>query len=567
MGKPKSIILEFMVNNPNDTFVFLMPLYLKPDTEKIANSHFAILVKNLSTNQYHTTTTSPELFFSRFKFSRPYKAGKLDRKFRTKFDKKYDEGIKRSFSINISEMIENEDVRLSEYLDDEHIGQLLNYHRRTYLEDAKKVRCCILKHHQYATFIIPHYALAIYYYHRSTTLREATFKMDLSDLYYGVDCNPDNASIIIPRYVSESDAPFIHRFLCQDEAGISFDKMATFIHSNMKAQKEKYKLENIDRVPIKAKFPVQGSFNIEFRYTEFYHKGKRYRYIHEILDDDSDIGFSKFTVFFQGKKIVKDTDDVDNLPTVSIKEPSETSEVLKSSHANKSYKQNRAITSQKNKCSSLRNIDISVDKITDEEAFEKLKIIEEKLSNEAVDQSLTDASGNGKKKIRKTSISTKGEAFKKKAGIEYIHNFEVFQQYMRYMRTQEAVQNLVVHENNKIDLVYHDDGTLNKKSAMFGRERQYITATFEYKNSFIGLLELENDASSSVGTWVISSKKPITNNEYQKFIKLYVNDNKHINDIKSEYKESVDLKFTTKYHEKNAEYARWMVGLFGKIIK
>jgi hypothetical protein len=464
-------------------------------------------------------------------------------------------------------MIKNEDVKLDEYLDDDHISQLLNYHKRTYLEDAKKVRCCVLRHNPNLMLIIPHYALALYYYHRSTALREATFKMDLSNLYYGVDCNPSDASIIVPRYVSESDAPFIHRFLCNNEASRSFDRMASFIHSNMKAQKENYKKNNIDRVPIKSKFPIEGSFNIELRYTEFRHKGKFYRYVHEILDDDSDIGFSKFTTFFQGKKIVTDTDDVDNLPTTPIKEPSETSEVLKSGHANKSYKQNRVTSSRRNKCSSLRDIEILVDKITDEEALEKLKIMEEKLSYEAVDQSLTDSTGNGEKKIRKTNISTKGEEFKKKASIEYIHNFEVFQQYMDYMATQEVIQNLAVHENNKIDLVYHDDGTLNKKSAILGRERQYITATFKYKKSYVGLLELENDTSASVSTWVISSKNPITENVFQKFIKHYVDDNKHINDIKKEYDGKNGIKFKTKNHEKSGESARWMVGLFGKIIK
>jgi len=31
MGKPKRIIPEFMLDNPNGTFIFLMPLDLKPD--------------------------------------------------------------------------------------------------------------------------------------------------------------------------------------------------------------------------------------------------------------------------------------------------------------------------------------------------------------------------------------------------------------------------------------------------------------------------------------------------------------------------------------------------------
>jgi hypothetical protein len=412
--------------------------------------------------------------------------------------------------------------------------------------------------------IIPHSVIAIYYYYRSTTLREATLRSDLENLYYGYDCNPNDASIIVPNYVPEDDAPFIHRFLCQSDARKNFGKIGEYIFSYSRQYKDKNPTKELSSIPIKTKFPTEGEFSITARISNFSYNERIYLYVHEILDDNSKIGFNKFTTIFQGKKIITDANDINNLPTVLHKEPSETSERLISNHASKSYKQNRVTNSRKNKCSSLENIDMSVDKVTDEEALEKLKIIEEKLSDEAVDQSLTDASGNGKKKIRKTNISTKGEEFKKKASIEYIHNFEVFQQYMDYMATQEIIQHLIVHESNKIDLVYYDDGTPNKKSVILGRERQYITAAFKYKNSYVGLLELENDASSSVSTWVISSKSPITEDIFKKFIKLYVDDNKHINDMKKEHDGCNGINFKTKNHEKNGELFRWVVGLLRK---
>jgi len=40
MAKPKRIIPEFMLDNPDDTFMFLMPISLKPDDEDIGNSYF-----------------------------------------------------------------------------------------------------------------------------------------------------------------------------------------------------------------------------------------------------------------------------------------------------------------------------------------------------------------------------------------------------------------------------------------------------------------------------------------------------------------------------------------------
>ncbi len=47
MAKSNSIIPEFMSNNPNDTFKFLLPLRLKLDFENYGNSHFEVIVKNI----------------------------------------------------------------------------------------------------------------------------------------------------------------------------------------------------------------------------------------------------------------------------------------------------------------------------------------------------------------------------------------------------------------------------------------------------------------------------------------------------------------------------------------
>ncbi len=56
MNQQKSIIPEFMINNPNDTFKFLFPLRLKLDHSNYANSHFEVIVK---------TNISIILFYSR----------------------------------------------------------------------------------------------------------------------------------------------------------------------------------------------------------------------------------------------------------------------------------------------------------------------------------------------------------------------------------------------------------------------------------------------------------------------------------------------------------------------
>ncbi|MEN4046583.1 hypothetical protein [Sulfurimonas sp. NWX367] len=75
MTKPKSIIPEFMIQNPDDVFMFLMPLNLKLDYENYANSHFSVAVKNLTKSEFFTTELSPELFLQDFVFIRLIKKG------------------------------------------------------------------------------------------------------------------------------------------------------------------------------------------------------------------------------------------------------------------------------------------------------------------------------------------------------------------------------------------------------------------------------------------------------------------------------------------------------------
>lgn len=56
MSKSKSIIPEFMVDNPTDIFKILFPLRLRLDDEDYSQSHFDVVVKNM---------TQKEIFYMR----------------------------------------------------------------------------------------------------------------------------------------------------------------------------------------------------------------------------------------------------------------------------------------------------------------------------------------------------------------------------------------------------------------------------------------------------------------------------------------------------------------------
>lgn len=143
---------------------------------------------------------------------------------------------------------------------------------------------------------------------------------------------------------------------------------------------------------------------------------------------------------------------------------------------------------------------------------------------------------------------------------------------MSFLATQKSIKNLIVHGNQKMQQVI--DSTTDRaytRCSIAGRERQYITAIFQYDNVYVGLLELENTSGSASSTWVISSRQPINQMVFDKFLQHYVDEQMNINDIKDLYRENSELKFATKNHERNEvlkdeDLARWMVGMLGKLV-
>jgi len=562
MKKPKSIIPEFMTKEKDDTFIFLMPLRLKIDYEDYGNSLFQVAVKNISKNKFFDVHLSPELFFTKFRFHQPYKNGKQDKKRKGNL-------IITKKQINLSRhQIIDKDIILDKLIDEDKTVELLGW-KRTYLGDAKKTPCFKIDN-RFETIIIPHYAVAIYYYYRTTVMREAVLRCKLDDLYIAVYNDGINASISIPKYVTKAESPFICRFATSYYSQNKFEDIGKYINTYIDyIERETSRLPN--DMPIKAKLPVSEDFSLKAKVHEFWSKGKKIIYVHEILDDNSDIGFKRLQVFRESNISSIDLDEFENLPTVKKEIPGMTTEVLKSEGASKK-KQHRTTSSKRRSCSSLDDIEITEDTVVSEDIPQVLKICQEEMANEVVDQSLTESSKSIEKKIRKTRISNEYEK-REQEKKEYTHNFDEFSQYIYFLSTQKSIQNLEVCGNQKMEqVVDQKTDRAYTRCSVAGRERQYITATFQYGSVYVGLLELENVSGSAASTWVISSKKPVEQAVFDRFLHHYVDEQMNINDIKDLYRENSELKFSTKNHERNEvlkdeDLARWMVGVLGKLIK
>ena len=77
----------------------------------------------------------------------------------------------------------------------------------------------------------------------------------------------------------------------------------------------------------------------------------------------------------------------------------------------------------------------------------------------------------------------------------------------------------------KGDLIKNTED-INKRCKMKKRQKQYLIATFQYEEIYVGLLELENNPSSAAATWVIISRENyISEHIFNNFISFYLKDN------------------------------------------
>ena len=565
MSTRKSIIPEFMKNNPDDTFQFLFPLKIVLDEDKYGNSHYEVVVKNITQNEVFKYLVSPELFFTHYQFLEYYQNGKkVDRKNNIE---------EKSFIIDSNFINENNLKKLKDLLDEDTIGILLGWNKK-YLKTAQNINSYLVEIDG-VNLIIPHFAIGIYYYFRSSTLKEAVLDSTLQELYILCDDNPKDAKIVLPKYKTDEDAAIIHRFACQKSAIKEFDNVSSYIHNYLKYMQEKNLDEDIYKMHLKFNFPTKEQFKIDTRSSMIKNKvtNEIYYFIYEIINDYSSIGFEKLTKYIQKNKITLNIDDIDNLPVIEREVPDETTEILQIAHADKKYTQTSNQKNRKKSCGSLK--DIQVDESTSSLGIIEnlLKIYKDQESDEKIDQSLTQSSSKGKSNIRRVVISTEFVKDTSFSSLNEIDNFVVFRQYIRYLEQRNDIKNLIISDEQDLQQFTLDveDGKkqVNPKCKINKRARKYITVMFKYDNYFVGLLELENTPKNANSTWVIISNSQVTDSNFNYFINLYCKEDKNIADIIGSHFKT-NPKFTKKNHERNEnledkQLGMWYASLLGKI--
>ena len=562
MVRGRRIVPDFMAENPNDVFKLLLPLKLHLDEDSHGNSHFKVAIKNLTKKEVFTYHLSPELLFTHFPLEKTFCNGELA---------KYQNN--QILDMNFYLMPSNsQKIKLHDVLDEKSIVSLIGW-KRNCLREATYINCHLFEYEN-KKIIIPDTAIALYYYFRFSEMREAALNCTLEELY--VMCSPekDDAIIVLNKNRQDEDAAFIHRYACQPTANSEFNNIGKYILNYLNYMKNKDEDKEVEDLYIKANFPVKDSFKIETRCTLLTNEEthEKFYFVHEITNDYSNIGFNKLTKIVQQNKIISSSEELEDLPVINRDMYSDISEILKTYHASKKNVATYHKKDKKKSCGSLLNINIENSEMKKDTIIDIFKIYQEQENTDTVDQSLTDSSSNSKKGINKVIISSefKREVEENKP-LNEIDNFIVFKQYTDYLQEQSFIKNLQISEvlylpemTNKIT------DEINKKGKMRGRQRQYLTATFKYKDTYVGLLELENYPSSAAASWIILSKTtPISSQAFNSFITLFLEDNYSTNNLKDNYKRP-PLVFRTKNHERDEnltdnQLKKWYLGLLGKI--
>lgn len=563
MARGKSIIPDFMAENPYDTFRLLLPLKLHLDEDKFGNSHFKVVIKNMTQNEVFSYDLSPELLFTHFPLEKSFNNGQQNDYYQNKTI------FEKDFIIDTTNTSKNNSYKLHELLDEKSIVSISGW-KRKFLNEAKYINCYLIEQNS-NKIIIPDFVIAIYYYFRFSEMREAALDCNLEDLY--VMCTPDrnDAKIVLPIPRNDEDAAFIHRYACNEIAQKEFDNIGKYINNYLNYIKNNDIDKEVEEIPIKANFPIKEEFKIEARYTTLTNENKEYYFIYEILNDYSDIGFDKFTKIIEQNKTITSIDEFDKLPTMEKEIPENISEILKGKPANKRYTQSVHKKDKKKSCGSLNGIEIEHETITKDTLIDILKIYQEQSNGDSIDHSLTESASKGEKNLSKIVISSEFEkAVEEKTPLNEIDNFTVFRQYTSFLSEQSKIFNFNLSEVQSLpELKIKETEDINKRCKMKKRQRQYLTATFKYEDKFVGLLELENYPSSAAASWVIISQNHITQQTFDFFIKLFLENNLSSNELKSIYKNLI--KFTTKNHERDenlttAQLTKWLAGLVGKLV-
>ena len=549
----KDLTLEFMHTEKGQYFSYKLNaiLGLKYNEQNKYSHNFLVQFQNTKTKYVETVEIPPELLRYKFKLGNTYKEGKIVSK----------EKYENEDYLEINTLTMKEQKPLYEVLSENTIKQILG--NNSFNQFKYGANTCYVHEENDSRYIIPSYVVALYYYFRSSSMKEALFKGNPFALCDYKESNLDdktNAILILESHASKLDGPFIYRFLTDEIANKGFIDFLRYISS--------YKLKNSSNtIPIKSLFPTKEIFNIKIRYKEIKdtHSNKKTYLVNEIKNDDSTLNFEQLTILKKKKKDI--ITEIDDELKARGRKPRRRNPEVTTRTPSSVYG-----TSKIKEIENTQNLSLSGKNIT----YGSLEIDNpnpplpsHKEGEKKVGTSFSKGQNSGDTDSQQLTLENDEEQKNKNK----IPVFDIFLKSIEFIEDSNLVSEFNFNNTpENVPASYTESNRLTALCSVDGKLKQYISCEFEYNDIFVILLEVESD-KNDFATWVFTSNFEIDPSKVQYILEMRFSGKEKLDTIKTEYNNLKSLKFFTYRHaqindenDHDEVLQRWLLRLFSKII-
>lgn len=543
---------EMLSNNKEDIFEFVAIMNIKLDLTPQAKHTINTVVYNHAKHKFEYIDISPELI--RFKY-------RLGRRFKNAHEIAIEDVGDFIFDFEVdTKKILHKQTQLKNVLEQSELGKIFygdEYWSKLFLNTY-----CYSIEYESSTLIIPLSAVMIYYYVRSTQLKEAYFSANLEKLYnrQASIVSNEQAHIALKTGVNPSDASYIYRFMSNEYA----HKMFNMLFVDVSTNKESSGKLSISYVG----FPTLELIILRCRCVELGVKnGKTILFVREIINDDSTMDFNELVVSGRYRRIACGDGKTEEhqYRVIGRKARSATGIVRErtpsSSNAYSyiSIQEPEANNSLKDKVITIREDVI----VNDAEPL----TIQERFDGD-VDQSLLASTYDGDGSIEKCNLRGHIKAQVEKRIVFAnlaLPNFDKFEACMAYVQSCGLINNFLFSGVRR-DIPI-DKNLLKSTAFIGGRIKQLMDASFIYRGVYISLLDIENGENENSSTWVLVSDCPIGRQAAQNVLNACFVDGVNITRLNKNFYKAGHFKIERKYHPDDIDgetLEKWMITLLGK---
>lgn len=558
----KNLTLDFMQSEKgkHSNYKLNAILGIKYNHENKYSHNLLVQFQNIKTNFIETVEVAPELLRYKFKIGNTYKEGK--------FVNKDNNQLEKYLEIDTFKM--KEQIPLYKVLSKDSIKSVLGESEFNAFKFGSNF--CYVHENEDERYIIPSYIVALYYYFRSSSMKEALYKSNPFNLYDKTNSNltdKSNAILVLESHASKLDGPFIYRFLTNETSQKGFIDFSRSISSFKNKMDMVNKVTNI--VPITALFPTRETFNIKIRYVEIKDtlSNKKTFLVNEIQNDDSTLDFEKLTILKKKRKDGEiDTDGEDKL-NIKGRKPKKrktnvvtrTPSLIYGTHTIKELENNQNL--------SLQNKDVIYSSLEEKGGNISITTGDEKKGEVSVSFSKGTSSGDETAQQSKLENDDTNKNNLSKPPI-----FDIFLESIDFIENSNLVSEFFYDDVPKnIPVSYTKNNEITSICMINNRIKQYVTCFFEYNHTNIVLLEVESE-NNDFATWVIASKESVPEEDIIKILEMRYSEQKLLEEIKQEYNNLNSLKFNTHRHaqindenEHEEVLERWLLRLLYKVSK